>query len=142
MTVIDACQEVGMPRSTFYYIIHREADAITEFQTIIERSEREQLAVILYSKVQILEKIIEDGLAEKTKPRDRIAIHKMLTELIDTLMARLNATRTDTTSIKELMTGPTLKMGVSRFNGVEMVANADSSGVPPGMDIQEEEGWS
>jgi hypothetical protein len=66
----------------------------------------------------------------------------MLTELVDTLMARLNATRTDTTSIKELMTGPTLKMGVSRFNGVEMVANADSSGIPPGTDIQEGEGWS
>ena len=64
-----------MPRSSFNYIIHREVDAITEFQTIIERSAREQLAVILYSKVQVLEKIIEDGLAEKTKPRDRIAIH-------------------------------------------------------------------
>jgi hypothetical protein len=47
MTVVDACREVGMPRRSFYYIVEHNPRAIADIQTIIDISNREQLALIL-----------------------------------------------------------------------------------------------
>ena len=43
MTVVEACREVGMARSSFYYIIENNPEAIAEIQDIINASNREQL---------------------------------------------------------------------------------------------------
>ena len=59
----DACEEVGMPRSTYYYIIAREKDAIAEFQDMVVANSRENLWMILVHQTELLQKIIEDGLA-------------------------------------------------------------------------------
>ena len=40
MTVVDACREVGIPRSSFYYIILHNSEAIADMQSIIDRSNR------------------------------------------------------------------------------------------------------
>jgi hypothetical protein len=74
MSVVEACQTVGMPRSSFYYIVENNPEAIAEFQDIINASNREQLGLMLLSKNALLRKVIEDGLSDKTKPRDRLAI--------------------------------------------------------------------
>jgi ACT domain-containing protein len=34
MTVVDACREVGLPRSSFYYIIENNPQAIVDIQAI------------------------------------------------------------------------------------------------------------
>jgi transposase-like protein len=47
MTLVEACREVGMPRSSFYYIIEHNPRAIADIQAIIDISNREQLALIL-----------------------------------------------------------------------------------------------
>jgi hypothetical protein len=89
MTVVDACREVGMPRSSFYYIVENNPRAIADIQTIKDASNREQLALILQNKMEIFEKIIQDGLSEKTSPRARLAIYMKLTQLTDELMESL-----------------------------------------------------
>jgi hypothetical protein len=43
MTVVEACREVGMPRSSFYYIVENNPEAIAEIQTLIDANNREQL---------------------------------------------------------------------------------------------------
>ena len=82
MNVIDACQAVGMPRSSFYYIVQNNPEAIAEVQDIINASNREQLGLMLLSKNELLRKVIEDGLSDKTKPRDRLAIFLKLNDLV------------------------------------------------------------
>lgn len=81
MTVIDTCKEVGIPRSTFYDIVEKNPDAITEYQKIMEANALYKLGMILFHKNEILQKVIEDGLSERTPPRERFAIYKALNEL-------------------------------------------------------------
>jgi hypothetical protein len=50
MTVVEACWEVGMPRSSFYYIVEHNPRAIADIQSIIDISNREQLALLLQNK--------------------------------------------------------------------------------------------
>ncbi len=113
MTVVDACREVGMPRSSFYYIVENNPRAIADIQTIIDASNREQLALILQNKMEIFEKIIQDGLSEKTSPRARLAIYMKLTQLTDELMESLQ--REETPDVDFLLTGPKLVKVESRF---------------------------
>jgi len=82
MTVVEACREMGIARSSFYYIVENNPEAIAEVQDIINASNREQLGLMLLSKNELLRKVIEDGLSDKTKPRDRLAIFLKLNALI------------------------------------------------------------
>jgi ACT domain-containing protein len=65
MTVVEACREVGMARSSFYYIVENNPQAIADIQAIIDTNVREQLVLILQHRMEIFEKIIQDGLSEK-----------------------------------------------------------------------------
>jgi predicted DNA-binding protein YlxM (UPF0122 family) len=81
MTVVSACKEAGIPRSTFYDVVKKNPEAITEYQEIVEVNARRQLGLILFHKNEILQKVIEDGLSDNTAPRERLAIYKALNEL-------------------------------------------------------------
>ena len=59
-----------MPRSTFY------AETIAIFQDMVIANRRERLWIALDNQTKVLQKIIADGLAETTKPRDRLASFK------------------------------------------------------------------
>ena len=45
-----------------------------EYQKIVEANARHQLGLILFHKNGILQKVIEDGLSEKTATRERLVI--------------------------------------------------------------------
>jgi hypothetical protein len=85
LTVVEACRAVGIPRSSFYYIVENNPEAIAEVQAIIDANNREQLGLMLLSKTEMLRKVIQAGLAEETKPKDRLAIFIKLSELVDGL---------------------------------------------------------
>ena len=113
-TVVEACREVGMARSSYYYIVEHNPRAIAEIQAIIDINNREQLVLILQHKIEIFEKIIQDGLSEKTSPRARLAIYMKLTQLTDELMQSLQ--REETPDVDFLLTGPKLVLAESRFS--------------------------
>jgi len=115
MTVVAACREVGLARSTFYDICKRNPERIEEFNKMIEASEREELSMILTNKVVILERIIEDGQSEKTKPIQRLSILKYLTTHLDNLADKLLRRGSNPEAIKRLLCGPELEPGKSRF---------------------------
>jgi hypothetical protein len=112
MSVVEVCKAVGMPRSSFYYIVEKNPEAIADIQKIIDISNREQLVLILQHKMEILENIIQDGLSEKTSPRSRLAIYIKLTQLTDELMDSLQ--RDNNQDVDFLMTGPKLVKVESR----------------------------
>jgi hypothetical protein len=114
MTVVEACREVGMPRSSFYYIVEHNPRDIADIQAIIDINNREQLALLLQNKLNILEKVIQDGLSDKTSPRARLAILMKLTQLADELMDTLQ--RDEGQDVSFLLTGPKLVKAESRFS--------------------------
>lgn len=114
MSVVEACRAVGIARSSYYYIIEKNPQAIAEIQAIIDTNNREQLALILQHRMEIFEKIIRDGLSEKTSPRARLAIYMKLTQLTDELMESLQ--REETSDVDFLLTGPKLVLAESRFS--------------------------
>jgi ACT domain-containing protein len=120
MTVVDACQEVGVPRSTFYDIVKKNPEAIAEYQEIVEANARQQLGLILFHKTEILHRVIEDGLSDNTAPRDRLAIYKALSELEGDLNRTLQIESQAAKEAHEfLKRGPTTSHKVSRLSATQ-----------------------
>jgi hypothetical protein len=98
MTVSDACQEAGLPRSTFYDILKKNPESLAKVRDMVDASSREQLGMILLNNTEILNRIIQDGLSNETTPRDRLTIYKTLnklvTELADTIREDNKTTQT------------------------------------------------
>jgi hypothetical protein len=116
MKVVDACREVGMPCSSLYYIVGNNPEAIVDIQTIKDINNREQLGMILLRKTEILEKILQDGLSDKTSPRARLAIYIKIPQLLDELIDNLQRDEgIDGQSVEALLTGPKLVKVESRF---------------------------
>jgi hypothetical protein len=116
MTVVDACREAGVARSTFYDFLKSNPEAVIEIQNVIENAQREQLGMALLASNRILEKVIEDGLSDETKPRDRLTIFLKLKELVAVLAQNspeMNKMEQD--ALEFLKKGPTLRYVESRF---------------------------
>jgi hypothetical protein len=47
MPVVDACREVGIQRSSFYYIVENNPQAIADIQALIDTNNRDQQLLIL-----------------------------------------------------------------------------------------------
>ena len=119
-TVVAACKEVGIPRSTFYDVVKKNPEVVTEYQEIVDANYRHQLSLILFHKTEILQKVIEDGLSEGTPPRERLAIYKALNELeiglTDTLRIESQAAAKAHEFLKQ---GPITSHKVSRLTATQ-----------------------
>jgi len=111
MTIKDACREVGLARSSYYFIMAQNEKAIAEFQEQLMGDTRVRLANLIRYHVQLLEKVCEDALDDKTKPRDRLAIMKTLDSMLDKLTEKLLAENNNIPDINEILTGPHLVKG-------------------------------
>jgi hypothetical protein len=119
-TVVAACKEVGIPRSTFYDVVKKNPEAITEYQEIVEGNARHQLGLILFHKNEILQKVIEDGLSDNTAPRERLAIYKALNELEIGLTDALRIESQAAAKAHEfLKQGPITSQKVSRLTAIQ-----------------------
>ena len=65
--------------------------------------------MILTNQVFILERVIEDGLADKTKPRQRLSIFKFLTSHLDNLADKSLKRGSNPESIRQLLGGSELE---------------------------------
>ena len=127
MTVVEACRAVGMPRSTFYYIMDKNPEAMAEVQAIIDANNREQLGLILMTKTEMLCKIIEDGLSDTTKPKDRLAIYSKLNELDSKLADTLHVESEEDRRAREFkLRGPVLQLGVSRLTATQTTVTMET----------------
>ena len=127
MTVVAACKEVGIPRSTYYDVVKKNPEAVTEFQEIVDANYRHQLGLILFHKTEILEKVIEDWLSDNTSPRERLAIYKALNGLeiglTDTLRIESQAAAEAHEFLKQ---GPVTSQKVSRLTATQTSITIES----------------
>ena len=127
MTVVAACKEVGIPRSTFYDVVNKNPEAVTEFQEIVDTNARHQLGLILFHKTEILQKVIEDGLSDNTSPRERLAIYKGLNGLEESLADALKIeSQAAAEAHKFLKQGPVTSQKVSRLTAIQTSVTIES----------------
>ena len=127
MTVIDACKEVGIPRSTYYHLIKTHPEAMAEYNEMIEANARHQFGLILSHNTQILEKIIDDARSDETSPRDRLAIYKTLTELGEKLSQETQIdSQLEATAHEFLSRGPTTRPMKSRITATRETVTFES----------------
>jgi hypothetical protein len=120
MTVVDACQEVSLPRSTYYDTINKHTKAIAEFQEMMEANNRMYLGIILLNRNEMLQKLIAEGLSDETSHRDRLAIFKTLGDMADKLSETTQQENENEAMAREFMEqGPRLQQGVSRMAAAE-----------------------
>ena len=119
MSIVKACIEVGIARSTFYYICKTNPERIEEFQKLIEESERSQLVTMMSKAEAIVERLGKDALDEKTKARVVLAIKKDFDKRTDYLSEKLLRPHEDSERAREFLTGPMLEPGTSRFASYE-----------------------
>ena len=100
---------------------------MAEAQVIIEANNREHLGLILASKNEILRKVIKAGLAEETKPKDRLAIFIKLNELVDSLTKGLGIDSDIENQAHEFLKhGPQLVQAKSRFTATQTTVTIES----------------
>ncbi len=127
MTVVDACKEVGMPRSTYYHIINTNPEAMAEYQEMVEANTHHQFGLILSHNNQILKKVIEDAFSEDTTPRDRLAIYKTLTEMGEKLSQEKQIDRQLEAAAHEFLSrGPTTRPMKSRVTASRETVTIES----------------
>jgi ACT domain-containing protein len=119
MSIVKACQEVGIPRSTFYGFCKRNADLVASFHEMELEAGMRQLALILGNQFDILEGVIQDAFADTTTPRQRLAIYKYLVKRMDDLAETVLANSRNTGEVDELLKGPKLVQAESRFSASE-----------------------
>jgi hypothetical protein len=123
MSIVKACQKAGIPRSTFYYFCVHHPDAIASFQELRQTANRQQFELLLENQFEILEHIVEEGLAANTSPRHRLAIYKFLTKRMDELFEDLHINAGGDKGAADFLTGPKLERAVSRFSASESEIN-------------------
>ncbi|MCL4561931.1 MAG: hypothetical protein M1281_15150 [Chloroflexi bacterium] len=118
MTIVEACKDVGLPRTTFYDICKRNPQLVLDFRAQVEKNYQIQALMILMSQRQILDRIIEDGLDDATRPAARVAVFKALNNYLEILMDRvgINDPGVGDVDVKDLLSGPVLHQGTSRFS--------------------------
>jgi hypothetical protein len=127
MSLVDACAIVGMARSSFYSFVQTNPEVIAEVQAIIEANNREQLGLILANKNEILRKVIDAGLADETKPKDRLANFMKLSELADGLTKGLGIDNDIESQAHEFLKhGPQLVQAKSRFTATQTRVTIES----------------
>ena len=138
MSISDACFEARIARSTFYLFCDRNPEVIADFQELQRGYEIEQLMVIFQNRTEMIQRLSEQAKSKKTSGRTLLKILQYMDKCIEDLSSRLltNTPRASKEEVAELLTGPELRPGVSRFHNSEIPTSSIdipiSSGSYPG----------
>ena len=84
------------------------------------------LGIILLNQTAILHKLIEDGLADTTKPGDRLTIYKALHSILEELPRSLQVeSQSERNAPAFMKQGPQLSHQVSRFSATQATINIE-----------------
>jgi len=106
MSITAACQMVGIPRSTFYAIYNREPESIETLQKELIQTTQDQIGIILGKRVQLLERLLDEAMAEGTKTSDRLAIYRTVENSLRDLVQEARLDHPKITVLPGELTGP------------------------------------
>lgn len=76
---------------------------------------REELAMVITTRVSMLNKTIQDGLADTISPMVRLAIYRELEKQLKTLISEVRLDCESPAAVEEILSGPVLHQSESRF---------------------------
>jgi hypothetical protein len=115
--VVQACKEIGIPRSTFYHICFRHPEILAALQEMQQISTRRELLAILLHKAKAIELLVEDMVNKDIDVSKRLEILKMMDTQLDKLWAQLNmGSKEDEDMARDVLSGPILQPAESRFS--------------------------
>jgi hypothetical protein len=123
-SIVSACIQVGLARSSFYEICNREPEIFGDLGDLLTETAREQLAEIMQNRVELLHKVLKDGLAEDTSPMERLAIFKQSEKQLEYLAQFIRLGDGNNEAADEVLAGPILVPGVSRY-AIEATSNIE-----------------
>jgi len=130
MTVIAACQEVGMDPRTFRKYLGDAKESGALFQEMLSQSSREQIGILLGYRGVILEKLMADALSPEADTKDRLAIFNTFEKYLRQVMDEERIGAGDNAAAESVLAGPVFTPGKSRFSVTKTTTVTVSSDVP------------
>jgi hypothetical protein len=127
-TVIEACEVVGVPVSTFYEWVKRGSDTIDAFRDLLSEQYRLQLLYITAARASNIRSVAEQVTNEDNKVsiKERKIADTMLAKYGDELERSLHAAPGHEEAASQfLQRGPKLKTQQSRFASMEIESTED-----------------
>ena len=121
-TITNACRQVGMPRSTFYSMIHQHPEILGQFQASLQLSSREQLMMIIGNRSRLLRELLDKANDSSTSIKDRLAIFKTMEAMLDKMVITLGIEIANNGDASEVLSGPVLVPAQSRFAAVQVIS--------------------
>lgn len=118
MSIGNACKAIGLSKRQYYYWLPRSEDLIRSLLLANQEIYKEELAMILTSRPEVLEKVIDDALSPDILPIDRLAILQHLEVRSDILNERVRPPSGG--DLASVIGTPLLKPGTSRFAGRDL----------------------
>lgn len=127
LTLTDACELHGMSVGQFKSTLAKSEDGIRALQEIQMEDIRTRLGMAVIGRVQVMQKLIDDGLDPLTKPSERVSIYKALDATAERLTteARVNNATEDVAS-SILQKGPALRPGKNRMGNTQVTFNIET----------------
>lgn len=114
-SIAASCRQANIPRSSFYEICNRYPENFSDLGDLLTQTAREQLAEILMLRVDLLHRVLKDGLAEDTSPKERLAIYTQCEKQLERMAQFVRLGEGNNDAADEVLAGPILVPGVSRY---------------------------
>ena len=127
LTVIAACERVGITERIFRHRIHRGEDVIDNMRDLILGEHRKMLLAISSARLTSIEMLILDATHKDTSTQDRVAAMRYLDPIREELeRAHHAAPGIEEDAHKFLKLGPKLTKQKSRLASIEVREEEDS----------------
>ncbi len=116
LTQEQACQQAGITPETFRRYRDEDPEGLQFFQELLAQTTRNALAMVLSNRGTILQRLIDDALAETTKPGERVAIFRAMEKHLRELAEEARLNSGDAGAAEDVLGGPSLSPAQSRFS--------------------------
>ncbi len=127
MSVNKACKELQIDPRTFHKYIGNDPEVTQLFQELLSETSKQEIALILGFRAEIVARILEQAVKPKTKIKDRIAALNTAEKYLGQLMEQERIGGSDNGVAEEILGGPILKKATSRFSITQTVTQTTTT---------------
>lgn len=127
MSVNKACKELQIDPKTFHKYIGGDPEVTQLFQELLSETSKQEIALILGYRTEIVSKMLKQATGPKVKIKDRIAALSATEKHLDRLMEQERIGSTDNGAAEEVLGGPVLKKAASRFSITQTVTKTTTT---------------
>lgn len=127
MSVNKACKELQIDPRTFHKYIGDDPEVTQLFQELLSETSKQEIALILGYRTEMVSKILKQAVGPKVKIKDRIAALNTAEKYLGQLMEQERIGGTDNGAAEEVLGGPILTKAASRFSITQTVTKTTTT---------------